>query len=133
MVDSAAVAAKLRLYFGTPGGDVVHAVQLYTDDAVLEFPQSGERYEGRETFTKWRSAYPTDVAFEVLRVTIRDDLAVVEISAGYGGGASMFGVSLLEFDGELICRERIYLGEGWEPPPWRAHLLADRPAESPGW
>ncbi|MGC5076382.1 nuclear transport factor 2 family protein [Agrococcus sp. DT81.2] len=125
--------AKLRLYFDTPGGDVDHAAELYRDDAVLEFPQSGERFEGRETFTRWRAAYPAEVAFEVLRVTVREDLAVVELSASYDGGPTMFGVGLLEFTGDRISRERIYMGEGWEPPERRQRWLAPAPAETPGW
>lgn len=134
MVDHAVIADKLRLYFATPGGDVEHAPELYHEDAILEFPQSGERYEGRDGFTEWRSVYPAEVAFDILRVTIRDDLAVVELSARYDGeGPTMFGVALMEFEGDRIARERIYLGEGWEPPQWRAKWLSQRPAETPGW
>ena len=133
MADRATIEAKLRLYFGTAGGDVEHAAELYHDDAVLEFPQSGERYEGRDVFTAWRGIYPAEIAFTVLRVTIRDDLAVVELSASYDGGPTMYGIGLMEFVDDKIARERIYLGEGWEPPEWRAQWLADRPAETPGW
>lgn len=133
MPDGATIEEKLRLYFGTPGGDVEHADELYHEDAVLEFPQSGERYEGRAAFTEWRSAYPSEIAFDVLRVTIRHDLAVVELSASYDGGPTTFGVGLMEFIGDRIARERIYIGEGWEPPEWRARWLADAPAETPGW
>ena len=31
---------------------------LYHDDAVLEFPQSGERFEGVDNFREWRRAVP---------------------------------------------------------------------------
>lgn len=133
MVDAAVIESKLRLYFGTPGGDVEYASALYHEDAVLEFPQSGERFEGREGFTQWRSQYPAEVAFDVLRTTIRDDLAVVELSARYDGGPVMFGVGLLEFRDDRIARERIYIGEGWEPPDWRAPWRSTEPAEVPGW
>ena len=47
MVDASVLQDKLRLYFEAPGGDVVHAAELYHEDAVVEFPQSGERFEGR--------------------------------------------------------------------------------------
>ncbi|MGC5173263.1 nuclear transport factor 2 family protein [Micromonospora sp. DT81.3] len=133
MVDESMIEAKLRLYFGTPGGDVEHATELYHEDAVLEFPQSGERFEGRDAFTAWRSQYPAEVGFEVLRVTIRDDLAVVELSATYDGGPTTFGLGLLEFRQGLISRERIYIGAGWEAPEWRAPWRSAVPAEVPGW
>jgi hypothetical protein len=31
---------------------------MYDDDAVLEFPQSGERFEGVANIREWRSRYP---------------------------------------------------------------------------
>jgi SnoaL-like protein len=120
MADAAVLLDKVRLYFDSPGGDVEHAVELYHDDAVLEFPQSGERFDGRATFTEWRSRYPAEVTFRVRRVTVRDDLAVVELSASYEGGPTMLGVSLLEFRGDRIARERIYVMDGWEAPEWRS-------------
>ncbi|WP_143111449.1 hypothetical protein [Arthrobacter sp. ov118] len=35
--------------------DIAH--EIYHDDAVLEFPQSGERFEGVENFREWRRQY----------------------------------------------------------------------------
>lgn len=73
--------------FSAPGGNLQHAEELYHEDAVVEFPQSGERYDGREALTLWRSQYTANVAVEVLRVTVRDDAAVVELTASYDGVA----------------------------------------------
>jgi hypothetical protein len=50
----------------------------------------------------------------------RDDLWVAELSISYDGGPWSFGVSILEFRGDKIARESIYVAEGWEPPGWRA-------------
>ena len=50
------------LCFGTPGGDVEHSAELYHEDAVLEVPHSGERFEGRAGFTEWRSRYPAGLS-----------------------------------------------------------------------
>ncbi len=50
---------------------------------MLEFPQTGKRFVGRDTFTEWRSQHPVsfdDVRFRVVRVTARDDFAAVEIT-----------------------------------------------------
>jgi hypothetical protein len=33
--------------------------------AVLEFPQSGERFGGVENFREWRRIYPASLAFEI--------------------------------------------------------------------
>jgi ketosteroid isomerase-like protein len=129
MADQSVLLDKVRLYFDTPGGDVEHALALYHDDAVLEFPQSGERFEGRANFTEWRSRYPVDVSHRLRRVTVRDDLVVVELSANYDGGATMYGVALMEFRDDKIARERIYVMEGWEAPEWRKAWRSETPAD----
>ena len=58
MADEATVRKVVERFFEFTGADVARAEELYHDDAVLEFPQSGERFEGRATFTEWRSQYP---------------------------------------------------------------------------
>jgi ketosteroid isomerase-like protein len=129
MVASSVVHDKLRLYFETPGGDVEHAAELYHEDAVLEFPQSGERFEGRVGFTEWRSQYPAQVSYEIRRVTVREDVAVVELSASYDGGPTMYGVALLEFRDDRIALERIYVMDGWDAPEWRARWRSSTRAQ----
>jgi ketosteroid isomerase-like protein len=56
-MDELVLRQKLERFFEYAGADVDRAAELYHDDAVLEFPQSGERFEGRDTFTEWRSQY----------------------------------------------------------------------------
>ena len=102
---------------------------VYHPDAVLEFPQSGERFEGVANFTEWRRRYPAEVGYRVRRVTARKDLAVVEVSVNYSGGPWWHGVALWEFRDDKVARERIYAGEGWEAPEWRAPWRSDTPAE----
>jgi hypothetical protein len=46
--------------------DVAH--EIYHEDAVLEFLQSGERFEGVENFRGRRRIYPVEVNFEMRRV-----------------------------------------------------------------
>jgi hypothetical protein len=132
LADQSARLEVVRRYWEYPGADVDRAGEIYHDDAVLEFPQSGERFEGAAGFTEWRSRYPVEVGFRVRRTTLRDDLAVVEVSASYDGGPEMLGVQLLEFRGDKVARERIYVMEGWEAPEWRAPWRAETPADPPG-
>ncbi|TFV90030.1 hypothetical protein [Blastococcus sp. CT_GayMR16] len=69
-MDETGVRAGLKHYFDLSAArqeDVAH--EIYLDDAVLEFPQSGERFEGVENFREWRRHYPaTKVDFDVRRV-----------------------------------------------------------------
>ena len=55
MADEARIREILQRLFEYTGADVERAEELYHEDAVLEFPQSGERFEGRAAFTEWRS------------------------------------------------------------------------------
>jgi hypothetical protein len=111
--------------------DEGRAHEMYHDDAVLEFPQSGERFEGLPTFREWRSRYPADVNYRVRRITAREDLAVVECSLSYDGGPWQLGVQLLDFRGDKVTRERIYVMERWEAPEWRAPWRSETPADPP--
>ncbi len=122
---------KLRRYWEHLGEDVERDHEIYHDDAVLEFPQSGERFEGVANFKQWRSKYPGDVRYRVRRITTGEDVAVVECSVSYDGGPWQFGVQLLDFRGDLVARERIYVMEGWEAPDWRAPWRSATPADPP--
>ena len=132
MADEATVREIVKRYFEYVGADVDRADEIYHEDAVLEFPQSGERFEGVATFTEWRRQYPADldkVRFKLRRVTVRDDLAVVELAASYDGESWLQGVQLLEFRGDKVARERIYVAEAWEAPEWRAPWRSETSAD----
>ena len=103
-MDAATVRAMLEQHFASSDPDLSHA--MYRDDAILEFPQSGERFVGVENLREWRSNYPAGTAVEFREIRGRDDLWVA--------------ISILEFRGEKIAREAIYVTEGGEPPEWRA-------------
>ena len=120
-MDEATVRAMLEQHFSSGDPDVSHA--MYHDDAVLEFPQSGERFVGVENLREWRSNYPASTKVEFREIRGRDDLWVAEISISYDEGAWNFGISILEFRGDKIARESIYVAEGWDPPEWRAQWV----------
>jgi len=117
-MDAATVRVLLEQHFAGGDPDLSHA--MYHDDAVLEFPQSGERFVGVENLREWRSNYPARTAVEFREIRGRGDLWVAEISIRYDGSPWNFGVSILEFRGQKIAGESIYVTEGWEPPEWRA-------------
>jgi hypothetical protein len=119
-MDEATVRATLEQHFEFASSDPDIAHEMYHDDAVLEFPQSGERFVGVENFCEWRRTYPASTTFEFREIRGRDDLWVAEVSISYEQGPWNFGVSILEFRENKIARESIYVTEGWEPPEWRA-------------
>jgi SnoaL-like domain len=121
-VDAATVRAMLLQHFESADPDRAH--EMYHHDAVLEFPQSGERFVGVENLREWRSSYPESTSVEFREIRGRDDLWVAETSIRYDDGPWNFGVSILEFSGDKIARESIYVAEGWEAPEWRAQWRA---------
>ena len=123
-MDEATIRAMLLQHVEYAESDPDRAHSMYHDDAVLEFPQSGERFVGVENFREWRSDYPESTSFEIREVRGRDDIWVAEVSISYGGGPWNYGVSILELRGDKIARESIYVAEGWEPPEWRARWRA---------
>jgi hypothetical protein len=134
MADESRVLEIVNRYFEYVGADVERAEEIYHDDAVLEFPQSGERFDGTATFTEWRRQYladPDKIRFKLRRVTVRVDLAVVELNASYDGESWLQGVQLLEFRDDKVARERIYVTETWQAPEWRAPWRSETPADSP--
>jgi SnoaL-like domain len=124
------VLERVQQHWEHLGADVDRAHEMYHDDAVLEFPQSGERFEGVANFREWRRQYPEGLVFRLRRITARDDLVVVECSLSYDGGPWQQGIQLLEFREDKVARERIYVMERWDAPIWRAPWRASRPAEA---
>jgi ketosteroid isomerase-like protein len=114
------VRSMFEEHFERSGSDPEGAHAIYHEDAVLEFPQSGERFEGVENFREWRSQYPAEVNFDVGEIRGEGDVWVMELTVTYDQGPKSFGVSIHEFRDGKIARETIYVAEGWEPPEWRA-------------
>jgi len=127
MLDENDLMLALKRHWDYSGRDEDVAHEIYHDDAVLEFPQSGERFEGVANFREWRRQYPAHLAFHTRRITYRDDLAVVENLISYNGAPWMYTVNLLEFRDERVAHERIYIMDGWEAAEWRAPWRADTP------
>jgi len=95
---------------------------IYREDAVLEYPQSGERIRGRHNIQASRMAQPNAKRFKVRRIAGGGDLWVTECILSYDGRPS-YSVSIMELlDGKVI-RETQYFGDPFEPGSSRAHLV----------
>lgn len=119
---------------GGPTDDIVRASEIYADDAVLEWPQGGERVRGKANIIAVRSAYPARQEFELHRTTGCHDLWVNEYTIWYDD-RPMNVVGIMEFRDGKVVRERIYFGEPWEPPAWRAQWvepIEEARSEAPG-
>ncbi|MET0966001.1 MAG: nuclear transport factor 2 family protein [Nakamurella sp.] len=111
-------------------GDEQTASEIYTDDALIEFPQSGERFRGKDHFLPWRSEYPAvKIEFEMRTLRGEGDHWIVEGAVGYGEGPPMPFVDILHCQGELIDRETIYITEAFPPEESRAKYAEQSAAE----
>ena len=119
-MDGATVKSMLEQHFEYGSSDPDRAHAMYHPDAVLEFPQSGERFDGVDNFREWRRDYPAPTTPVIQQVRGAGDVWVAELTISYDGGPENFGVSILEFRGDRIVRETIYVTEGWDAPEWRA-------------
>ena len=96
--------------------------EIYHDDAVLEYPQSGERIRGRRNIQASRTAQPNKKRFTVRRVLGAGDLWVSEFILTYDGAPS-YTVSIMEFSDGKVARETQYFGDPFAPGPSRAQWV----------
>src|SRR5215813_4892445 len=96
--------------------------QIYREDAVLEYPQSGERIRGRRNIQASRFAQPNKKRFTVRRILGAADLWVTEFVLTYDGQPS-YSVSIMEFNDGKVARETQYFGDPFEPGPSRAQWV----------
>jgi SnoaL-like domain len=96
--------------------------EMYREDALLEYPQSGERIRGRRDIQASRAAQPNSKRFKVRRILGAGDLWVTEFILAYDGRPS-YSVSVMEFLDGKVARETQYFGDPFEPAPSRAHLV----------
>ena len=96
--------------------------RIYSDDAVLEYPQSGERLRGRHNIQASRAAQPNTKRFTVRRVLGGGDLWISELVLTYDA-QPYYVVSIMEFEDGEVIRETQYFGEAFEPGPSRAQWV----------
>jgi hypothetical protein len=95
---------------------------IYREDAVLEYPQSGERIRGRHNIQASRTAQPNSKRFTVRRIIGTGDLWVTEFILSYDGQPS-YTVSIMEFLERKVARETQYFGDPFFPGPSRAQFV----------
>jgi hypothetical protein len=109
--------------------DTEHAI--YATGAILDYPQSGERFRGRGKIQAQRGGHPAERHFTVVRIRGGGDLWVSEVVISYDG-APTHAVSIMEFDGDLVVHETQYFADPFPAAPWRAALAEPIPDPGPG-
>jgi len=115
-------AALDRHWAASDANDFEAEHEIYHDDAVLEYPQSGERIHGRRNIQASRFAQPNKKRFMVGRVVGAADLWVTELVLTYDDLPS-YTVSIMEFRDRKVARETQYFGDPFEPGASRAQWV----------
>ncbi len=95
---------------------------IYHEDAVLEYPQSGERTRGRRNIQGQRASQPNKKRFSIRRIIGGGDLWVTEFILTYDGKPS-YTVSIMEFSGDKVWRETQYFADPFVAPASRARWV----------
>ncbi|HEY9126142.1 MAG TPA: nuclear transport factor 2 family protein [Acidobacteriaceae bacterium] len=108
-------------------GDVNAEHDIYADDAICDYPQSGERIFGRANLQALRSHHPGKPSgFEVRRILGKDDLWITEYVIHYTEYPA-FTVSIMEFRDGKVIHETQYFADPFEAPSWRTQWVQSMP------
>ena len=107
-------------------GDIGTEHAIYADDAILDYPQSGERFRGRSRIQAQRGGHPAERHFTVQRIQGGGDLWVSEVIISYDG-APTHSLSLMEFAGGMVSHETQYFADPFPAPASRAALAEPIP------
>jgi hypothetical protein len=126
-MDSRTMRAMLeRHWAASDAGDFEAEHEIYREDALLYYPQSGEQIRGRRNIRESRLLQPNRKRFTVQRIVGSGDLWVSEFLLAYDGIPS-FAVGIMEFHEGLVARETQYFADRFDPAPSRAHLVERMP------
>ena len=101
--------------------------EIFADDVIVEWPQSGERFVGKESCINVFANYPggSPKVISMRRISGEGDLWVTEAELEYPDAKRYHTVGILEFRGGKIAHQVDYFAEPFPAPEWRMQW-ADR-------
>jgi len=116
-------AALDQHWSASAAGDLDAEHDIYQENAVCEYPQSGERINGKENLKSLRGHHPgRPSGFIVRRISGSGNLWVTEYVINYQG-KPVYTVSIMEFEEGKCRRETQYIGDPFDAPSWRAQWV----------
>jgi ketosteroid isomerase-like protein len=104
-------------------GKIDEAAGAMAEDAVVEWPQSGERMVGKTACTMVYKNYPGgSPPYELRRISGDGDLFVVEAVGRYGTD-TVYATSIIEFRNGLVVKQTDYFASPFEAPAWRSRWV----------
>jgi hypothetical protein len=122
-MNDAEIRAALSLHWkASDAGDFETEHSIYRDNAVLEYPQSGERIRGRVNIQLTRTLQPNKKRFTVLRIVGAGVLWVTQYVLTYDGKPS-YTVSIMEFEGGKVTHETQFFADPFDAAAWRSQWV----------
>lgn len=115
-------AALDRHWAASDANDFETEHDIYLDDALLEYPQSGERIRSRRNILMSRANQPNKKRFAVRRIIGSGSLWITEYILTYDGEPS-YTVSIMEFRGNKVARETQYFADPFAAGASRAQWV----------
>ncbi|MBC8639435.1 nuclear transport factor 2 family protein [Caballeronia sp. EK] len=110
-------------WLASANGDLDAEHDIYDDDAICDYPQSGERIRGRANLQALRGHHPDKPSgFDVKRIQGEGNLWITEYMISYQGQAA-FTVSIMEFRDGKVIHETQYFSSPFEAPAWRSQWV----------
>ena len=108
-------------------GDTGTEHAIYAADAILDYPQSGERFRGRSRIQAQRGGHPAERHFAIRRILGGGGLWVSECVITYDG-VPTYSLSIMEISDGLVTHETQYFADPFPATPGRAALAEPIPA-----
>ena len=115
-------AALDRHWAASDANDFETEHLIYHEDAVLEYPQSGERTRGRRNIQGQRASQLNKKRFSIRRIIGGGDLWVTEFILTHDNKPS-YTVSIMEFRDGKVARETQYFADPFVAPASRAQWV----------
>jgi hypothetical protein len=120
------MAARIRevFEFGDMEAFAKAQYEMSAEDVVNEFPQSGERFRGRDKIAAMNQSYSgktgTAPKTTLRRIIKPGEAWVIEATIDYGDGTPVSGISIIETgpDGKVV-KQTDYFANPFEAPEWR--------------
>ncbi|MBD8024550.1 nuclear transport factor 2 family protein [Microbacterium gallinarum] len=104
-------------------GDVGGMDDLFHEDAVMEWPQSGERILGGDNRRAVYTRFPQLPTISLRRLIGDGDLWVAQADLDYGDGDPYQSVFIFELRDGRIAQETAYWTKPFPAPDWRAEWV----------
>ncbi len=125
---NAGIRARIEQHWeASERGDIDTEHAIYAADAILDYPQSGERFRGRSRIQAQRGGHPAERHFTIRRILGAGDLWVSECLITYDG-VPTHSVSIMEIADGLVKHETQYFADPFDAAPGRAALAEPIPA-----